>query len=577
MNSLKCKVGNALRIFSGFAAIGFLPAMAGDNPLNLQNALNLRVDVADAQGECPDFTGAPQRVTAHASLSGGSGDCPVTLAITVEAKVEVQNAAFDFVYVNDVLFLSGIEDPKDCENTSMRKLTVTKEVTVSPAEGLTLLYDTSDERYHTGAYAVITNIVQIGGGCEAGCTAGGGSLDNGSVHVALSLGRTDLGKSAGALRIEEQLPSATLGTPASLRYASAWQGVQLIQNGSDVRQVRAPQCLADVVTETPQKFRVDFYDNANIGTFNGTVFNQAGKTSYVSWVFENLDPVNNDHLMVTQVKGAVSVVNEFIWDPASQGWELREGDGQRKEKKTVVVDTVAQTRTVTTEVRNAADQLVSKEVNVYKDFPWGRELLSTVVDPDGAALTTTRVYYDNSATDGGAYGKLKSVTRSDGGWARYEYDAQGRRTKTVEPFLDAPFGSAESACKVTTVSYSVAAPQETRIVTILGQEVERSYEVNSGDFTHTSQEIVCTVPGATHTAASNLVTVTKLVNTGPFTGEVESTPTARTTTRNPPSRRSSSPKVPSAAGRSWTEPRPPPLPMSQATWSRKWSSMWPAA
>ena len=264
-------------------------------------------------------------MTEFASLSGGDGGCSIKLAITVTGSVETQNAAYDFVYVNDVLFFSGVDEDGECAMTTK---TVTKTVTVDPSEGITLSYDTSDGLYHTGAYATITNIELVEEGCSSGCEAGGGSIENGSIHVGLNLGKANFGDSVGALRIVESTPSAVLGTPASLRYSSAWPDVKTIRDGSDaIRQVKTPQCLADVVTETADKFRVDFYDANNIGALSGGLYNQTGKTTYVSWVIENVDTTTNEHLKITQVKGAANVVSEYIWDDAALGWELLEGNG----------------------------------------------------------------------------------------------------------------------------------------------------------------------------------------------------------------------------------------------------------
>ena len=495
-----------------------MPARASDNPINFNDAIGLTVEVEDS-GNCDGSNPDAQTVTDSASLSGGDGGCPIKLAVTVTGSVETQDAPYDYVYVNDVLFFSGVDEDGECAMTTK---TVTKTVTVKPSDGITLTYDTSDGLYHTGAYATITNIEVVEEGCSSGCEAGGGSMENGSIHVGLNLGRANFGESVGALRIVEPAPSAVLGTPVSLRYSSAWPGVEVIRDGNDaIRQVKAPQCLADVVTETADKFRVDFYDANNIGALSSGLYDQTGKTTYVSWIIENVNTTANEHLKITKMTGAISVVNEFIWDASAQGWELLEGNGQRKEKKTVVIDSLASTRTVTAVVKNAANAVVSKNVKTYKDFPWGRELIQSVIDPDGAALTTVRTFYDNSTIDGGAYGKLKSVTTPGGGWAIYQYDADGRVTKTVEPFLDAAFNSADNLCRVTTVAYLDEAPQETRIVTILGQEIGRSYKVASDDFNHITQEVVCTVPGAAYDAATNLVTTTKLISSDEFIGETE--------------------------------------------------------
>jgi YD repeat-containing protein len=518
MNSSYRASRSILPLFSFFVSFALMPTRASDNPINFNDAIGLTVEVENSKN-CNGSNPNVQTVTNFASLSGGDGGCSIKLAITVTGSVETQDAPYDYVYVNDVLFFSGVDENGKCAMTTK---TVTKTVTVNPSEGITLTYDTTDGLYHTGAYATITNIELVEEGCSSGCEAGGGSMENGSIHVALNLGKANFGESAGALRIAETTPSAMLGTPASLRYSSAWPGVEVIRDNNDaIRQVKAPQCLADVVTETAYKFRVDFYDAVNIGAISGGLYNQTGKTTYVSWVIENIDTINNEHLKVTQIKGADSVVSEFIWDGSAQGWELLEGNGQRKEKKTVVVDSIANTRTVTAEVRNAADAVISKNVKTYKDFPWGRELVQLVVDPDAAALTTDRTFYDNATTDGGAYGKLKSEISPGGDWATYQYDADGRLTKTVEPFLDAAFNSADNLCKVTTVAYLNVAPQETRIVTILGQEIGRSYKLTTDDFNHITQEVVCTVPGAAYTATTNLITKSKLISNGEFTGETQ--------------------------------------------------------
>ena len=317
-----------LHLISALGAAALLPVMASENPLDFNNAIGLTVEAEDSEN-CEGSNPDPQRLLQHASVSGG-GSCPVKLAITVTGIVEGQDAGYDFIYVNDVLFFSSDDNDTEC---AMITKTVTKEVTVKRDEGITISYDTVDGNFHSGAYATITHIEVIEEACSSGCEAGGASMENGSVHVSMNLGRAVYGKSVGALRIVESVPSAVLGTPASLRYSSAWEGVQVIRDThNSVRQVKAPQCLADVVTETPAKFHVDFYDPSNIGTFSGGLYDQSNKVSYVTWIYENLDTVNHGHLQITQVRGATSVLNEFIWDATAQGWELLQGNGQRKEK-----------------------------------------------------------------------------------------------------------------------------------------------------------------------------------------------------------------------------------------------------
>ena len=126
-----------------------MPARASENPINFDEAIGLTVEVEDSEN-CDGSNPDAQTVTASASLSGGDSGCAIKLAITVTGSVETQNAPYDFVYVNDVLFFSGDEDRAGCPMTTKK---ITKTVTVDPSEGITLTYDTSDGLYHTGAYA----------------------------------------------------------------------------------------------------------------------------------------------------------------------------------------------------------------------------------------------------------------------------------------------------------------------------------------------------------------------------------------------------------------------------------------
>ncbi len=159
-----------LCIFSGLAAFALVPAKASDNPINFNDAIGLTVEVEDSEN-CDGSNPDTQTVTNFASLSGGEGDCPIKLAITVTGAVETQDAPYDYVYVNDVLFFSGVDEDGECAMTTK---TVTKTVTVNPSDGITLSYDTSDGLFHTGAYATITNIELVEEGCSSGCEAGGG-------------------------------------------------------------------------------------------------------------------------------------------------------------------------------------------------------------------------------------------------------------------------------------------------------------------------------------------------------------------------------------------------------------------
>ena len=81
------------------------------------------------------------------------------LSVTVEGSVERQDASYDAVYVNDVLFFNGDKENLGC---AMATKTVTKVVPLCCGEtNLILRYDTGDGLYHHGAYAVIKNVTVL--------------------------------------------------------------------------------------------------------------------------------------------------------------------------------------------------------------------------------------------------------------------------------------------------------------------------------------------------------------------------------------------------------------------------------
>ena len=60
-------------------------------------------------------------------------------------------------------------------------------------------------------------------------------------------------------------PSPQLATPAGLQAFTA-SGVQVITNGAGVRQVLAPQELADIVTNNAYQYQINFYSPGNFST-----------------------------------------------------------------------------------------------------------------------------------------------------------------------------------------------------------------------------------------------------------------------------------------------------------------------
>jgi RHS repeat-associated protein len=377
--------------------------------------------------------------------------------------------------------------------------------------------------------------VELESAC-ADIAPGDASHKMGSVHSLFSLGRGNRGTSAGSLRVDAETLTDAIYTPASLRaVVSSAGGVEVVRvSGTDViRQVKAPQLLADVVTLNATSYEIRFYALSDVGAQNGTtkIYAISG-TPFVTHRFEKTDVGATKSLRITETKGSVSKATEYSYDTTT-GWSLSRGDGLRKEAEITTV--VAGDKVKTTSVRNASNVVQSQTARTYHTYAWGEELIQEVIDPSGAALATNYTYYSDIATTAPGYGKLKQRTDAQGGWVRYTYDATGRVLKTIRPFLNAaPATTNEALCRVAETIYDTIADADgdtlpevrtTTIEWLQGVEIGRNYRIEwsnavtlGSDTCKDAWEIQCVSIGAAWNATANLVTKTLTYAGGSFAG-----------------------------------------------------------
>jgi hypothetical protein len=117
----------------------------------------------------------------------------------------------------------------------------------------------------------------------------------------------------------------------------------------------------------------------------------------------------------------------------------------------------------------------------------GELLTSEILDPANSNFYRDWQYYDNAATDGAKFGKLKRLyNQRTGNWEKYDYDSQGRLSKTVSQFKSNPVTSTDNENRVTEYSYSsiyfldngTLEPRTPRTITekLLGLEIVRSQQ-----------------------------------------------------------------------------------------------------
>lgn len=332
---------------------------------------------------------------------------------------------------------------------------------------------------------------------------GGLEVSTGSLDARIGLGRTTLGEPAGFLYIHHA--GSTITASPSLLNIFANHGVRPITNASVLRQVLAPQGLADIVTTGSSAFEIRFY--ANPGPFTNGLHQPVGGP-FTVLRFEN--PGQNPVAMnITNVTASPPVVYLTGWSASDNGWAVT-SPGQRTEVHGSA--TAGGLRTETLTYRDTSGVIAYQEVNVYRQFGGvlGDLLVTNKIGPDSAPLVTSWNYFTNAATDGASLGRLKEVVRPDGGWERYEY-TNGRPAKIISVFTNAAPGAAESASRVTLHAYAPVSGADnglletntprTTIEYLLGAEVGRSYRILSpGQVV----EIQCQTPGASATATDNL-------------------------------------------------------------------------
>lgn len=300
--------------------------------------------------------------------------------------------------------------------------------------------------------------------CPCGTPACGESpgARRGSVVWEVGLGRLSDGRSAESISIREKSLTPHAYTPAALVYTPPGQTseVDVVRDsGGRLRQVRAPQLLADVVTLGGSEFDIRYYRPADVGAKSGGLYAVTGQP-YVTWKIKNPDPASTGKLQILKIEnGATTDKSEYSWDAAVDAWTLKtgwdEGAGTYARTETSTVSFPTQTsRTETAVVRAAGGQLVSKVAKTYQAFPWGEELVQRVVDPDAAALTTTYAYYENPAEER-RYRKLQSVTHPDGSWVKYDYDEHWNKNLELRPWKDLALAAAtETNSRATYFQYA---------------------------------------------------------------------------------------------------------------------------
>ena len=356
---------------------------------------------------------------------------------------------------------------------------------------------------------------------SCGCSAGADSASIDSIHYSVGLGSDNFGNSAGSIKIDAYFPSLSIYTPAALRFFTA-PSVQVLHSGAGaLRQFVTSQIMVDVVVANATNYSMSFYTLANAGSPDGSGLYVPTGSPYTVISVSNPDASLSifNRLRITNVTDSNTNVMDFAYNSSLNQWSLSTGGGLRQEAHTSTWDVSNTLRTETVTITNNSSQLAYKEINTYYLYPWGQEKLTNVVDPSGAALTSTWAYYTNAATDGGNYRQLKLEVNANGHWVSHQYDQYGRETNQVSQFLNSSVGSASNLNRLVVTKYTTNDPQTTIVESLLGTEIGRRYKVVHPGVV---EDIQCQTQGAAWNASDNLVTTTLTYTNGSFSGKVQS-------------------------------------------------------
>ena len=342
-----------------------------------------------------------------------------------------------------------------------------------------------------------------------------------SIDFSFNLGKAAEGQPAGELYLEADEMSPVLATPAALRFSSLARGIdERYDEAGVLRQVLAFETLADVVEIDAYAYEIDFYHPGDITGESGGFFTIAqNAVPFATWRIENPDasPTQYNRLHLTQFKDGSVKSFEYVFDAAADTWSLSQGGGLKLiEKAETSVDN---DRVVTETVRDHTGAIATQTRTIYRTYAWGERIAAVVQDPEGAALTTTYTFHEDSSQPG-SYGRRKTVTHPDGSWAGYEYDDLGRKTVEVRSWLDAPADSPASQARVVYYGYTPVDAADTdeprdlhqpRTVTetIEGVATTKTFYAYLTDESGRRIEITerCTDPAALYGDGANLRTV----------------------------------------------------------------------
>jgi RHS repeat-associated protein len=377
------------------------------------------------------------------------------------------------------------------------------------------------------------------------CSNGREVVEQGTYDIDLGVGQLD--GSAGHLSIN---PLQLLGVDRTQNYSDGVdsgidEDCYLHENSTDPDKLDHGVGLAvmeggrnrvgDIGRQIQAYTGVGVYTNQN-GTASFTLYPptamdtntpywtvKSGSNHLARWTMVANTTSEPRTLTITKmVPGESNQVTTYTYDTATKTLTF-EPPLARTDNQTTINTSGQEEETITQ--KNGQGEISRVLRNVFETLPGaGRRLVTSIEDPDGAALTTTRDYYtsDTSPNEPAKWGKLRTVVGPTGGWTRYEYDAQGRPVKelTGRDNIALPTQIDENDCIVTEYNYAKVSTEDdstdidtarTTTVKYGTTPISRAYAILTKKYT---RHITCTDPNAAVGSAGNLTNTIWLCTEG---------------------------------------------------------------
>lgn len=322
----------------------------------------------------------------------------------------------------------------------------------------------------------------IGDGSEVALSTPG-ELDPAAMRVewSVSLGRLWTGTTAGRVRFDETRLTTNAYSPLALGYephsldTNEVEVVHALDNTNRIAQIRVPQGLMTVDVLTNDAYRLRFFVPANVGSrdTNGMfTLSPTNATNFVSWQIDSGSTNGGTNIWRLQEMRNGLTNTSLVSRSAASGantWTLSRGSGSQVAAHVRMASTVpvdgSTNRIEVFEVRDGQTNVTSRVAEVYRQFPWGMDLIATTNDPGGLNLVTKFTYFENDQ-NAATFGKIAQIEYPDGYWEKREYsddffnDRQpyGSLIRTIKPWNNTTPQAADNDCLVTDYQYPTTGP-----------------------------------------------------------------------------------------------------------------------